>query len=222
MGKRIEKRKGEYYVYVYLDPRKLGRYVYGDYKFLHEPIYVGKGKRKRAYYFENRNYVLRLKLEEIGKPIILIITKQLTESESLSLEKKLIASIGRKDLVTGPLCNLSEGGKGSSGYKLTEETKGRMSKAQKLQKPSEETKKKISKSLQGRVNGPRPKEIKRKISKTLEGRTPWNKGKTAWNKGRIGISEKTRTKMAKARTNYWLKKKAIIAAKESFQMPLLE
>jgi len=31
-----------FYVYIYLDPRKPGRYVYGDYCFLYEPFYVWK------------------------------------------------------------------------------------------------------------------------------------------------------------------------------------
>lgn len=35
------------YFYVYLDPRKPGRYCYKDISFLYEPLYVGKGKNKR-------------------------------------------------------------------------------------------------------------------------------------------------------------------------------
>jgi len=36
-----------YYNYIYLDPRKPGKYNYNHMCYLYEPIYVGKGKNNR-------------------------------------------------------------------------------------------------------------------------------------------------------------------------------
>jgi len=111
----------DYYVYIYLDPRKPGNYKYGECKFDHEPFYVGKGvghrwkniKWNRTNYFKNKiNKIKKLGLE----PIILKLYKDLSENKSLILEKKLINSIGRKDLNNGPLINMTNGGDGSSGW----------------------------------------------------------------------------------------------------------
>jgi hypothetical protein len=40
-------RLDNFYIYIYLDPRKPGKYVYGMYVFDYEPFYVGKGKDKQ-------------------------------------------------------------------------------------------------------------------------------------------------------------------------------
>ena len=37
----------QFYVYVYLDPRKPGKFKYGKYEFGYEPFYVGKGYNQR-------------------------------------------------------------------------------------------------------------------------------------------------------------------------------
>jgi hypothetical protein len=126
----------KYYVYVYLDPRKKGDYVYGEYKFDYEPFYVGKGKNNRC---ENhlREWSLKDKtlknnkiksLIKLGlKPIILKLFLNLTEVKSFEKEKEMIKIIGRLMLKTGPLLNMTDGGEGSSGIILTKERKEKIS-----------------------------------------------------------------------------------------------
>ena len=48
----------EFYVYIYLDPRKPGKYTYEDLCFLYEPFYIGKGKNNRidGHLYESYNY----------------------------------------------------------------------------------------------------------------------------------------------------------------------
>ena len=41
----------QFYTYVYLDPRKSGKYKYSEYKFDYEPFYVGKGCGNRYITF---------------------------------------------------------------------------------------------------------------------------------------------------------------------------
>ena len=45
---KFSKRK-EFYVYALLDPRELGPFYYGHWKFDYAPFYIGKGKAKRAF-----------------------------------------------------------------------------------------------------------------------------------------------------------------------------
>lgn len=137
--KRIEQEMcKEFYVYLYLDPRKMGEYRYGDdvYSFEWEPFYVGKGKdgRKTDHLNEaKRNYTEgnQLKLNVIRKiwkeglePIIIVYKDNLTEDEAIyQFEIPMIAAIGRRDKKLGPLTNLTDGGEGVSGYVYTEERK---------------------------------------------------------------------------------------------------
>jgi len=114
-----------YYVYIYLDPRKQGRCIYGDYCFLYEPFYVGKGSNYRYKQKMNRNKYFKNKINKIKKsglkPIIIKLEKNLTEKESFILESKLIKIIGRNDLNKGPLVNFTDGGEGTSGRIVTED-----------------------------------------------------------------------------------------------------
>ena len=95
----------QYYTYIYKDPfRNM------------EAFYVGKGSGKRSYkhlqktkrklHFHNR---VQKMLRESNKPEIEIINTT-CEFAALWLEKVLIKAFGRKDLGTGALLNMTDGG----------------------------------------------------------------------------------------------------------------
>ena len=182
--KKLIMKRGEYYVYVYLDPRKQGKYKYGEHNFLHEPIYVGKGKGKRFRDIRGRNSLLDNKINVFGKPIILFIGKKLTENKAFELEKELIKTMGRKDL-DGPLCNFTDGGEGVRGHHHSEETKKKMSIAKIGRILSEEHKIKIGLAGKGRISS---EETKKKLSIA--------------NTGNI-VSKETREKLSKKITQCW-------------------
>lgn len=119
-----------FYIYIYLDPRKPGNYNYDHLSFTFEPIYVGKGKGNRdmyhyKYYCDNEILYRKLKkIKELDlEPIIMRITENLSEADALSKETELIKSIGRLNLNEGTLCNLTNGGEGSAGLMQTLEHK---------------------------------------------------------------------------------------------------
>jgi len=114
-----------FYVYIYLDPRKLGSFDYGEFHFDFEPFYVGKGCKeqwsshlKLAEIKIYKSYKLNKirKIQSLGlQPKIIKYKDNLTEQEAFDLEKKLIKAIGRLDLGLGPLVNLTDGGEGVKG-----------------------------------------------------------------------------------------------------------
>ena len=101
----------EYYTYAYLRKDKT-------------PYYIGKGKGRRAYMLHER-------MPRPPKKRILILKKNLTEKQAYKHEIYMIAVLGRKDLGTGILRNLTDGGEGGrkAGYKHTPEARKKMSEA---------------------------------------------------------------------------------------------
>jgi len=152
----------KFYVYVYLDPRKPGKYVYGEYEFEYEPFYVGKGYGGRCMRHV-QDYILetdtnKMKTNKIKKiiretgdiPIIIKYIEHINESHSFYLETDMIKNIGRKDLKLGPLTNLTDGGEGDSGRVMTEEQKQKIRVAHLGLHPDEKTIKKMSESQKKR------------------------------------------------------------------------
>ena len=175
---------------------------YYTYAYLREdktPYYIGKGKGNRAYKKHRKG---------IGVPKdksrIIFLKQNLTEEEAFRHEIYMIAVFGRKDLGTGILHNLTDGGDGASGYVFSEETKRKQSEAHKgnttwLGKThSEETKRKMSDTRKGKTHS---EETKRKQSEVKKGKTYSEEAKRKMSEAHKGktLSEETRRKMSEIR-----------------------
>jgi hypothetical protein len=158
--KFYESLENVYFVYCFLDTRNPGEYIYGDYKFDFEPIYIGKGKgiRPERHFILYKKYNTRFysKMKSIissgNKPEFILLKSDLSEKESFEIERYFINLIGRIEN-GGNLTNLSDGGEGQSGFKHSEETKRKMSEkrmGKKLEPLSDEVKLKISISKIGK------------------------------------------------------------------------
>ena len=160
-------------------------------------FYIGKGKNGRKDY-PNRNPTHDSICKKHGYKVV-TIKKGLNEKEAFKLEADLINcyvfKMGYGICIKGHmnnnnkfLTNMTWGGEGTSGIKLSEETKLKMSEANKGKKLSEETKLKMSESHKGQI--------------------PWNKGKKN--------SEEHNRKIGKAMKGKLSKKVICITTGETF------
>jgi len=151
----------EYYTYAYL--REDGT-----------PYYIGKGKAGRI---NNTLHTIHLPTE---KERIIYLKKNLTDEEARNHEIYMIAVLGRKDLGTGILRNMTDGGEGCAGRVLSEETKKKLSDSHKGRKKSEAHRKALSEAAKKRKAS---KETKEKMSKVFMGENNPSFGKRWWNNG---------------------------------------
>ena len=182
------------YVYVYLDPRKTGKWTTSVMSFLYEPIYIGEGKnnRSRHHLIRKDRHPLVNKIAKIRKsqlePHIVIVADQLTGDEGLALETQLIYELGTKAIIDkvkrGPLCNLQieEGSK----RVISEETKKKLSAS-------------VSKSLMGH---PVSKETRQKISEAYH-KSPVSKINRAEAHTRTHLGKKMSAEAKDAIGNYF-------------------
>jgi hypothetical protein len=114
-------------------------YTYAHYTPQGRLFYIGKGQKNRAYKFYSRGKYWNSVVTKYGKPNVQILANWDTDKEALDHEILLIScfkELGHK------LCNQTNGGEGTSGIKLSEEHKAKISlklKGRKGKKPSAET-----------------------------------------------------------------------------------
>jgi hypothetical protein len=161
--------KNNYYVYAHINPTN------------DEVFYVGKGRGRRAYDVSRRTNWWKNYYKKYGR-LVMFIKINLTEKESLDIEKKWISNYGRKDLGKGRLLNLCDGGIGPLGQKPNKTSfKKGLTPWNKGKKASEESKLKMSISTKGRQVWNKGKkhseETKLKISIAKNGKPSNNLGK---------------------------------------------
>lgn len=124
-------RDNRYYVYLHLR---------GDNG---EPFYVGKGTNNRHISKWGRSKFWKNIVNKYGYDII-ILEENLIQEDAYDLEMYWIKRIGRIDLNNGPLVNHSDGGEKNynrkSGYKLSDETKYKISIGNRGKKRTDELK----------------------------------------------------------------------------------
>jgi group I intron endonuclease len=193
--------ENKYYIYFHINPLK------------NEVFYVGKGFGRRAYKKTGRSNFWNNTVNKYGY-IVDIVESGLTEEEAHKREIFYISKIGRRDLGNGELINLTDGGEGTSGHKLSEEGLNKIREARKKQvgplcpaygkKLSETHKAKMQKALKERVITKEEREL-RSINSSGEGnsffgRKHSDETKAIQSAKKIGkkMSDETKAKISEA------------------------
>jgi len=146
----------EYYIYFHIN------------KTTGKVFYIGKGKDGRAWSKFGRSEYWQRIVNKYDYEVQ-IIYSNLSEQRALDFEKLYISIFGRKNL-----CNMTDGGEGTSGFRFSEASKEKMSMMKKGKatwnkgkKHSEEHKRKMIEKLKGIVMSD---EWKKKLSEAAKKR----------------------------------------------------
>ncbi len=178
------------------------------------PFYIGIGKKEeRAYSKNGRTEYWHKIVKKCGFEVEILFDDISYEMAKIK-EIEFIKLYGRANINSGILCNLTDGGQGSSGYKHSSETITKLKNIAKNR--TEETYKKISISNSNKIV---PIETKLKISLATIGEKNHFYGKKHSKESKKIISEKAKgrklsndvklkiSQSLKGENNYWYNKK---------------
>jgi group I intron endonuclease len=184
-----------------------------------EVFYVGIGMyKKRAYDKNKRNRLWKNVVNKCKDYEVEILHENITYQECKLIEIDLIDKYGRKDLGTGTLCNLTDGGDGTVGWIVSDETRRKISEGKTGEKHyfygkthSDETLRKMSERKTGEKHPMFGKthsdESRIKIGEAQKGRKHSEESRRKMSEGKTGEkhnmfgktpSEETRRKMSEA------------------------
>ena len=156
-------------------------------------FYIGKGRGRRDVAMKHcnpifMNIVAKLRRSDL-EPTVERLHDNLTENEAFNLEMSEIAKLGRLNIRTGCLSNLTDGGEGCSGAIVSEETRAKKSASLTGIPRTEQWLSRMSSGLKGNSNARgalRSEETRARMS-------AWQKTKT--------VSQDTRSKISDTVTN---------------------
>lgn len=170
----------DYYVYVYCDPSRPGKWCTSTCTFLYEPFYVGEGRGRRLYEHltekgtTHKNNKIQKMLTNGITPYIFKLHEFLDFDTALQLETVLIQELGTviniPTVPSGPLTNLMLGWRGN--HIVSEETRQKRSASGKgKNKGKVSPNKGVPSPFKGQ---PRSEATKEKMKQGCAKRVPWS------------------------------------------------
>jgi hypothetical protein len=186
-----------FYVYAYIDPRDNTPFYIGkghgdrDQDHLRRSVYTNPVHSKRFLYKKIR------KLIAAGvQPVIHRVLDNLSEDLAFFWETFFIHALGRRNLGTGSLCNLTNGGEGTSGLLVSAETRRKQSQSHIGIRQSPEVCRLRAEARRGYRH---TEETKHKISVAHCGKTLSTEHRKKLSEAHSHPSDETRKKLSEAR-----------------------
>lgn len=179
---------------------------YYTYAYLREdgtPYYIGKGKgNRKSVLHKGRKNKITIHVPTEDK--IIILKENLTEEQAFKHEKYMIFVFGRKDIGTGILRNMSDGGEGASGHKKSIKWKKQQSARMKENNPMF-NRENIEKMRQSKIGHKQSKETIEKRIRHIKGSKMSEEAKEKISRGNKGKPKSEAHK--EALKNAWIRRK---------------